>query len=205
MTPKNPKVDAYIAKSADFAKPILNHFRNLVHKTCPEVVEVIKWGAPHFDYAEGPMAHMAAFKHHCAIGFWKASLMKNGKALVDMAKSEEAMGHLGKIASLKDLPKDAALIKYIKEAMKLNEAGIKLVTKKTGSKKDLEIPDYFTKALSKNKKALKTFDAFSYTNKKEYLSWVTEAKTESTRNKRLADSVAWMAEGKIRNWKYLVK
>lgn len=127
MATKNPKVDAYVAKSADFAKPILNHFRSLLHKTCPEVVEVIKWGAPHFDYAGGPMAHMAAFKNHCAIGFWKASLMKSGKTLVDMAKSEEAMGHLGKLTSLKDLPKDTVLVKYVKEAMQLkrcrNQAG----------------------------------------------------------------------------------
>ncbi|MBL7933962.1 MAG: YdeI/OmpD-associated family protein [Bacteroidia bacterium] len=205
MGKKEAKIDAYIAKSADFAKPILNHFRSLVHQTCPEVVEVVKWGMPHFDYANGPMAHMASFKQHCAIGFWKASLMKNGKELVEKAKSEEAMGHLGKITSLKDLPKDFILIKYIKEAMRLNEEGIKLTAKKTSAvdKKNLIIPDYFIKALAKNKKALKTFEEFTYSHKKEYVSWVTEAKTEETRNKRLADAVEWMSEGKIRNWKYL--
>lgn len=205
MGKKEPKVDAYIAKSADFAKPILNHFRALIHKTCPDAVEVIKWGFPHFDYANGPMVHMASFKQHCAIGFWKASLMKNGKELVEKAKTEEAMGHLGKISSLKNLPKDTVLVKYIKEAMRLNEEGVKLVSKKPNAeaKKNLQVPDYFMKALRKNKKALKTFEEFSYSNKKEYVTWITEAKTEDTRNKRLADAVEWMSEGKIRNWKYL--
>lgn len=205
MVKKNPKVDAYIAKSADFAKPILVHFRALIHKHCPKAVEVIKWGFPHFDYANGPMAHMAAFKAHCAIGFWKAPLMKSGKELVEMAKTEEAMGHFGKIKSLADLPPEAALKKYIQEAMRLNEAGVKLAPKKESSDRTLEIPDYFKKALSKDKKALNTFNNFSYTNKKEYLTWVTEAKTETTREKRLTEAILWMREGKSRNWKYASK
>lgn len=205
MVKKNPKVDAYIAKSADFAKPILVHFRAQIHKHCPMAVEVIKWGFPHFDYANGPMAHMAAFKAHCAIGFWKTPLMKSGKELFEMAKTEEAMGHFGKIKSLADLPSEAAFKKYIQEAMRLNEAGVKLAPKKESSDRTLEIPDYFKKALSKDKKALNTFNNFSYTNKKEYLTWVTEAKTETTREKRLAEAILWMREGKSRNWKYASK
>src|SRR5688572_15960475 len=118
---KDPRIDEYISKSAGFAQPVLKHFRALIHKTCPNVQEKIKWGFPHFDYEGGPMSHMAAFKQHCAIGFWKASLMKDASKLVDTAKTEEAMGHLGRITSLQDLPKDAVLIRYIKDAMKLNE------------------------------------------------------------------------------------
>jgi uncharacterized protein YdeI (YjbR/CyaY-like superfamily) len=202
MSKKDPRVDEYIARSADFAKPVLKHFRELVHKTCPEVEEKWKWSFPHFDYKSQPMASMAAFKQHCAIGFWKASLMKDADKLLGMAKTEEAMGHLGRITSLKDLPKDSVLIKYIKEGMKLNDAGIK-VKAKPASAKAPEAPDYFLKAIGKNKKALKTFEAFSNSNKKEYVMWVTEAKTEETRNKRLETAVEWMAEGKVRNWKYV--
>jgi uncharacterized protein YdeI (YjbR/CyaY-like superfamily) len=203
MGKKDPRIDEYIAKSADFAKPILKHFRELVHKTCPDVQEKIKWSFAHFDYKEGPMCHMASFKQHCAIGFWKASLMKDADKLMGMAKTEEAMGHMGRITSLKDLPKDSVLVKYIKEGMKLNEQGIKVSTKKTTEKKELEIPEYFTKAIAKNKKALKTFEGFNYTNKKEYVLWITEAKTEETRNSRLKNAIEWMSEGKIRNWKYI--
>lgn len=204
MATKNKAIDAYIAKSADFAKPILNHLRELVHKTCPDVEEKIKWGMPHFDY-KGPMCGMAAFKQHMAFGFWKASLMKD-KALLDTAKSEVAMGHLGRITSLKDLPADKKLIAYIKEAMELNDKGIKVPVKtKTGEKKELTVPDYFTKAVNKNKEAKKVFENFSYSNKKEYVEWITGAKTEETRNSRLQTAVEWMAEGKIRNWKYAVK
>src|SRR6185436_1580397 len=165
MAKKDPRIDAYIAKSADFAKPVLNHFRALVHKTCPEVEETMKWSFPHFDYKGSMMCSMASFKQHCVIGFWKAPLMKSGGDLVAMAKTEEAMGHMGKITSLKDLPKDAQLAKYIKEAMQLNDEGIKL-SPKTKPKTALapEEPDYFKKALAKNKKALKTYEAFSNSN-----------------------------------------
>jgi len=200
---KDKRIDAYIAKSADFAKPILTHFRSLVHKACPEVEETMKWSFPHFDYKGSMMCSMASFKQHCAVGFWKASLLSDAKKLIDKAKTEEAMGHLGKITSLKDLPKDTVLLKYIKEAMKLNDEGIKLSTKaKPAAKKDLVIPIYFTAALKKNKAALKTFEGFSYTNKKEYVEWVTGAKTEETRHSRLTAALEWMSEGKIRHWKY---
>jgi len=204
MGKKIKEIDAYISKSADFAKPILKHIRELVHKACPDVEEKIKWGFPHFDYHNGPMCHMAAFKQHSALGFWKATLMKDG-SLVENAKAETAMGHLGKITSLQDLPADKKLMAWIKEAMKLNEQGIKLVPKKTADKKELIVPDYFSKALSKNKQALKNFTEFSYSHKKDYLQWLTEAKTEETRVKRMTTAIEWLAEGKSRNWKYEVK
>ena len=125
------------------------------------------------------------------------------KRLLEMAKSEAAMGHLGKITSLKDLPSDKILIQYVHEAMRLNEDGVKIVRKKKNvQKKDLIVPSDLKKALSKNKKALSVFDDFSYSNKKEYLDWITEAKTEETRLKRLTTAIEWLAEGKPRHWKY---
>lgn len=203
MATRDKRIDAYIAKSADFAQPILKHFRELVHKTCPNVEETMKWSFPHFDYKGSAMCSMASFKKHCAVGFWKASLMKSADTLVAKAKTEEAMGHLGKISSLKDLPKDSVLVKYIKEAMDLNDKGVKLSVKaKPATKKELKVPDYFMKALKKNKAALKTFEGFSNTNKKEYVTWVVDAKTEATRVSRLETAVEWMSEGKIRHWKY---
>lgn len=200
MAKKDPRIDAYIEKSADFAKPILKHFRQLIHKACPEVEEAWKWSFPHFDYAGGPLAHMAAFKAHCAIGFWKASLMKDNERLLEAAKSESAMGHFGKITSLKDLPKDSILIKYIHEGMKLNELGVKIAPKKKAG--PVEVPEDIMKAISKNKLARETFENFSNSHKREYVSWITEAKTEATRNKRLSTTIEWLSEGKQLNWKY---
>ncbi|MBA3662962.1 MAG: YdeI/OmpD-associated family protein [Bacteroidetes bacterium] len=206
MTKKDKRIDAYISRSAEFAQPILKHFRELVHQACPEAEETMKWSFPHFDYKGSMMCSMAAFKQHCAIGFWKASLLSDSKRLVEKAKSEEAMGHLGRITSLKDLPKDAVILKYIKEAKQLNDEGIKLPAKtKALVTKVVKAPDYFLTALTKNKKALKTFEGFSASQKKEYIVWVTEAKTETTRASRLETAVEWMSEGKIRNWKYLKK
>lgn len=208
MGTKDPRVDAYIAKSADFAKPILTHLRKLIHDNCPTVEETMKWSFPHFTYKSpgerNPrvLCSMASFKQHCAFGFWYA----DGGAMSGDPKPAEGMGQYGKIASLADLPKDKDLIKQIKSAVKLHDAGIKPAERpRKTEKKELVVPDYFTAALRKNKKALATFEQFSYTNKKEYVDWVTEAKSEETRKKRLETSVEWMSEGKVRQWKYLKK
>jgi len=204
MAKKEKAIDTYIAKSADFAKPILTHIRELVHKACPDVEEKMKWSFPHFDYKGEMMCSMAAFKQHAAFGFWKASLMKD-KVLVENAKSETAMGHLGRLTSVKDLPSDKKILAWVKEAMALNDKGIKVAKPKPAEKKELVIPNYFTSALKKNKKALETFEGFPYSKKKDYVEWLTEAKTEETRNKRMATALEWLAEGKARHWKYAMK
>ncbi len=204
MPTKDPRIDLYIYNAADFARPILLHLRELVHAACPDVQETIKWSFASFDY-KGPMCSMASFKQHCAFGFWKASLMKD-KSLVSNAESESAMGHYGKITSLKDLPSDKKIIAHIKEAMMLNEKGIKLPPKKiTAAKKEVVVPDYFLKQLQKNKKAFTTFNNFSLSHKREYVEWITEAKTDETKNRRMKSAIEWISEGKSRNWKYIKK
>jgi hypothetical protein len=201
MGNKDPRIDAYIARSARFAQPILRHVRKLVHQACPDVEETMKWSFPHFDY-HGIMLGMAAFKQHCAIGFWKGELIL-GKA----AGSDGGMGHFGKVASLADLPGDKQLAAYIRKAAQLNRDKLKkpqtVVRRKTDPRPALSIPDYFSAALKRNKKALMTFDGFSYGHKKEYLEWITEAKRDETRNGRLKTAIVWLAEGKPRNWKYM--
>jgi len=203
MIQKDKRIDAYILKSADFAKPILNHLRNLVHAVCPNVEETIKWGFPHFDY-KGMMCSMAAFKQHCAFGFWKTALMKDAKEMI--SQNEYAMGHMGKIRSLKDLPPDKKITAWIKEAVKLNDDDVKLPGRKSASKKEIEIPDAFQKALNKNKTASTTFGNFSPShNKYDYLEWITEAKSEETKDKRIATLLNGLQKGKSRNWKYMKK
>lgn len=198
MPVKDARVDAFIAQSAPFAQPILKHLRKLVHSTCPEVTETIKWGMPFFDY-KGPFCHMAAFKAHCAFGFWKTKILQDPKGIL----SRESMGSLGKITSLDDLPADKVLSQYILAAKKLNDEKVpKPLNRMMAVKKALDIPDYFQKALQKNKKAAKVFEDFPYSHKKEYLEWITEAKTELTRQKRMATTLEWLVEGKSRNWKY---
>lgn len=200
MQNKDKRIDQYIFKAAPFAQEILIHFRALVHKACPDVEETMKWSMPFFDYNGSSMCNMAAFKQHCAIGFWKAALMKDAKKLKD--GNQEAMGHYGKIASIKDLPDNKTIIAHIKEAMKLNDEGVKLAPKKKAPVKEMELPDDFAKALSKNKKARTVFDGFPPSGRREYISWITEAKTEATRTKRLETAIEWISEGKQRHWKY---
>ena len=203
MGTKDKRVDAYIEKAQPFAKPILAHLRELVHKACPDVEETIKWSFASFDY-KGPFCSMAAFKQHCTFGFWKYSLMKdpNGYLGERFNKGGEAMGNLGRITSMKDLPPDKVIIDLIKQAKKLNDDDVKLPPRPKAEKKELVIPDYFTKALGKNKKALQGFEKFSPSHKREYVQWITEAKTEETRNRRMDTALEWIAEGKGRNWKY---
>lgn len=180
----------------------MNHLRQLIHAACPEVEETIKWGAPFFMY-HGILCNMASFKQHCAFGFWNQDLRT---ALGDSGKTEEAWGQFGRLTSLKDLPKDSVIVRYIKEAAKLNEKGEKSPTKaKPKEPKPLKIPAYFTSALKKNKKALATFENFSYSKQKDYVAWLAEAKTDLTRQKRLETAVEWIAEGKERNRKYAKK
>lgn len=194
------RIDDYINQSADFAKPILSHLRELVHEVCPYVQETIKWGFPHFEY-KGLLCSMAAFKHHCAFGFWKAALMKEAENLKE--KNASAMGHSGKIKSLTDLPSDKIIKCRIKEAMKLNEDDIKLPErKKTEKKPGITIPDSLKKELVKYRKASATFNNLSPSHKKEYIEWINEAKTIETRDKRIFTTIKWLTEGKSRNWKY---
>jgi|SRR5436190_12831890 len=195
MPKTDPRIDAYIANATDFAKPILKHLRKLVHQACPEVEETIKWSFVSFMY-KGMLCGLASFKNHCTFGFWKSKLVvgDNGK--------DDAMGSFGRITKLSDLPSDAVIVGYIKKAMKLNEEGIKVPRPARAAKKELIVPDYFLAAVKKNRKALAAFENFSYSHKKEYVEWVTEAKREETRAQRLATTVQWLSQGKSRHWKY---
>jgi len=195
MPSKDPRIHAYITRAAPFARPVLRQVRKLVHQGRPEVEETMKWSMPHFEY-HGIMLGMAAFKEHCSIGFWKGELI-TGKP----AGSDGGMCHFGRVASLKDLPSDRQFIEYVRRAAELNRQGIKKPAdlKPKSARSELTIPEYFRAALRRNRKAATTFDGFSYTNKKEYLEWITEAKREETRSKRLETAIAWLAQGKPRN------
>lgn len=202
MAGKDPRIDAYIDKSQEFAKPILSHIRKLVHQACPDVDETMKWSFPHFEYNGAILCSMASFKQHCSFGFWLASLMKDPQNIIDKGNDRTGMGHFGKLQSMKDLPTDKVMIEYIKEAKQLIQKGAKLPKREKTNTGEVEVPEYFTKALKKNKAAFAYFDKSSNSHKREYIQWITEAKTEETRNKRMATAIEWLEEGKGRNWKY---
>src|SRR6266436_6694719 len=193
MANKDPRIDAYIAKSADFAKPILIHIRELVHQGCPEVEETLKWSMPFFMY-KGMLCHMAAFKAHCSLGFWKSKLVM-GKDSFEHTEDKDGMGQFGRISSLADLPVDKKMLAYIKGAKRLNEEGIQKPSKpKPKGPRELAIPAELSAALKKNKRASAAFEGFSYSHKKEYVDWISEAKREETKSQRLATTIAWLTE-----------
>ncbi|HEV8119885.1 MAG TPA: YdeI/OmpD-associated family protein [Candidatus Polarisedimenticolia bacterium] len=199
MGKKDPRVDAYIDKAAPFARPILKHLRKAVHAAVPEVTETIKWGFPHFDY-DGIFCSMAAFKEHCAFGFWQHALLQKKIGLGGEA-AKQAMGSFGRIASKDDLPEDARLRRILTEAKALRDSGEKTPRTKR-ARPAIEPPDFFLAALRKNAKARAAFESFPPSHRREYLEWIIEAKGEETRQRRLETALAWMAEGKSRNWKY---
>jgi uncharacterized protein YdeI (YjbR/CyaY-like superfamily) len=196
MASRDPRIDDYIEKSAAFAKPILGHLREVVHAACPDVVETMKWSFPHFDY-KGIMCSMAAFKAHCTFGFW------NGEEVLGRKAQGGAMGQFGRITSIRDLPPKKVLAGYVKKAVALKDAGVK--PKRTAARKKAEVavPDDLEAALEKNAKARATFKSFSSGHKREYVEWITEAKRDPTRARRIAQAIEWMAEGKAGNWKYM--
>jgi hypothetical protein len=196
--PRDPRVDAYIAKSPAFAQPILNHVREAVHTACPDVVETIKWSVPAFEY-KGPFCGMAAFKKHVMFGFWKHQLMSD---LIPKGE-HRAFGQYGHIESIDQAPAKAHIIKLVKVAKKLNDDDVKVPKKARVKKPPVKTPPYVAAELKKNAKALASWEAFSPSHKREYVEWLTEAKTTETRDRRLAQAIEWIAEGKARNWKYM--
>lgn len=200
MEKYNIKVDEYIEKSPDFAKPILNYLREIIHEACPDAEEAIKWKFPTFMYKGKILCSITSFKQYCSLGFWLHGEMKTLKEM-EITAEGSSMFSLGKLTKMEDLPSKVQLKKAIKEAIELTDMGVKM-KKATPSKVETDVPDYFQAALNKNKSALSVFEKKSPSFRKEYINWITEAKTETTRNKRMEQSLEWIAEGKSRNWKY---
>ena len=200
----DPRIDAYIEKAAPFAQPVLTHLRTLMHQACPRATESVKWGMPFFVQNGVILANMAAFKQHCAFGFWGPE-MKRVLAR-DGLEASDAMGTLGRITGMKDLPPDKSLLSYMRLAAELVESGRRKKSidrpPKPLKKKAVAVPRELRAALSKNKPAAKAFAAFSPSCRHEYSTWIAEAKRDETRKKRVLQAVEWIAKGKSRNWKY---
>ena len=198
MGTRDPRVDAYIAKSALFARPILTRLRQIIHEACPDVQETIKWNMPTFMH-HGILCHMAAFKAHCAFGYWKHSLVVG----VPRDKTAGAMGSVGRLGALADLPSKAALVRSLKSAMQLNVAGVPSATRSKARRTARpKAPAWLLAALGRQAKAIVQWKGFTPGKQREYIDWLTEARTDATRERRLTQAIAWIAAGKSRNWKY---
>lgn len=199
-----PAVDKYIAAAAPFAQPLLTHIRKLVHKTLPGVEETIKWSMPFFLYHGLILGNMAAFKQHCSLGLWGSQAADDLRA--GGIYSRDAMGVLGKLTSLKDLPPDRELAGYLRTAAAAIDSGARTQnysrSKPSTPKPPAEVPAALAAALKKNKAAAAQFAAMPPGCRREYCDWIAEAKRDETRDKRVATAIEWIAEGKRRNWKY---
>lgn len=196
MPRTDKRIDAYIAKAPDYAKPVLARVREMVHQAAPDCEETLKWGHPSFMH-NGILCGMAAFKEYCAVNFWKATLIMG-----ESARQTDSAGVLGKIRRVSDLPPKAVFIGYVRRAIELNASGAKVPRPPAKPKKAITVPADFRNAISKSAKAQDHFAALSPSHKREYVEWITEAKQDETRARRIAQAVQWIAEGKSRNWKY---
>ncbi len=197
------KFNQYILNSKDFAQPILIYIQSVVHKACPEVEEQIKWAFPSFIYKGKILCFMSSFKEHCAFGFWLASKMQDPDSIFkDSNDKNSAMGQFGKLRSIKDLPSEKTLLKYIKQAMRLIDEGVSLPKKTSKEVKPIVIPEIINEAFKKDLVAKKNFEKMSPSHQREYVEWIAEAKQESTKHRRLVQMMEWLKESKSRNWKY---
>ncbi len=191
---RDPRVDAYIARAAPFAQPILAHVRDIVHGAAPEIAETIKWSMPFFVHGGRPIANMAAFKAHAAFGFWQRD------ATAD-AGSREAMGEFGRLTCIADLPGEAVLANRVRAAIAAAAAGAP-VRRAAGHKPPLATPYDLQLALDAAPAAAAGFAALTPGARREYVEWVTGARQPATRAKRIATTVEQVAAGRKLNWRY---
>lgn len=190
---REPRIDAYIAKARPFARPILEKIRERIHAVMPEVEEAMKWSHPTYCKDGKIVLGTAAFKEHAAVNFWR------GQEL-GLDTRDGAMGQLGKLTSVEDLPKD--LDRMIARAAELSTRAPKPRKTKHEPRPQPVMHPEFAASLERAPKARASLEAFSPSAQREYLEWIAEAKQDATRQKRIASAVEWLSQGKRRNWKY---
>lgn len=195
MASSDPRFDRHLQDAPEFARPLLHELRARVHAICPDVVESVKWRMPAFEF-HGLLAGMAAFRAHCTFGFWKDRLLRSDAALAPL------LDRLGRMTSVRDLPSKAAFAKVMKAAMRLNVEGIGAPRRRAAPRPELAVPPELVRALAASKRAKATFDAFAPSHRREYVQWIVEAKKDETRQRRIEQTIEWLAQGKHRNWQY---
>ncbi|MEO7192229.1 MAG: YdeI/OmpD-associated family protein [Vicinamibacterales bacterium] len=197
MLARDQRVDRYIDKAAPWARPLLELLREAVHAGCPEAQETIKWSVPHFEY-KGVFCSLAAFKQHARLHFWKTSLLRSELS----AAGQAALDQLDRMTTVDEVPNHKTLVTLVKAAARLHDAGVKVVRTRPVAKPPLVVPPFFKAALAQVPAAKAAFDEFSPSHRREYLEWVTEAKTQDTRDRRMAKTLEQLSGGKSRHWKF---
>ena len=199
MKRRSSEVDRYIRSSAVFARPVLRRLRTFFHRADPRISETIKWGVPHFEY-QGILGSMAAFRKHVSVGFWKGGMIGDEAGVFESAGNRKMT--MLRMRDVADVPSADLMLVYIRRAVALNERGMRIPARKRTAVR-VAIPSFFSNALRANRKASDVFSRLSRSHQREYVDWLTEAKREETRQRRMATAIKWLSEGKPRNWKYM--
>jgi hypothetical protein len=201
----NAQVTAYAAAMPAYAQPIFAHLRALIHTTCPDTDEAIKWSIPHFERDGDYLCIFAASPGHASFTFYKQQLMSDPR-LRDNLNLPAIKRFMGRLTSLSDLPDDATLAAMLQEAADLNARGVRLPDRAPKTPPVIDMPSAVATAvataLAANPAAQAVWDAKSAAWRKDYLVWITAAKTDPTRDARIAEALDWIADGKARFWKY---
>lgn len=176
-------VDPWIASEPDYARPILNYLRDLIHEAAPDAVAQMKWSRPFYLVNGTPICYLAAFKQHCGFGFWSPDMTEVLKA--DGIAEPGASGSFGRISSIADLPPADHLLRYLRHAADLARTGSAKTPMASGrrasAKAPIAMPTALATALAQSAEASAGFQKLSASCRREYFEWITSAKSRRRR------------------------
>ncbi|MCB0792148.1 MAG: DUF1801 domain-containing protein [Flavobacteriales bacterium] len=194
------RINSHIAEQDEWKRRLMVRLRQLIHQVDPGIEETWRWNGPHFD-RNGIMLGMSAHKTCVSIWFHKGALLKDPRRLFEPLEKDEAKGM--RVYKLKesDAIDEKAFTELVKQAVKLNEDGVKLSEAKP-ARKTLVVPPELESVLKKDQHAMTNWEGFSYSKKKDYIEWVTDAKREETRKRRIAQAFQLIRDGLALNERY---
>jgi hypothetical protein len=187
------QINQYMAELPEWQRRMLVRLRQLIHEAAPEVEEAWRWDKPHFDNA-GIMVGLCAFKEHVAVWFHKGALLKDTKKLFEATARTEEKGMRAYKLHEGDKINEAAFLDLVKQAVAVNDKGTKLREAKP-TKKALVVPEDLEQVLRKDPTAWANWEAFPVGHRRAYVEWVTDARQEETRKRRIAQSLEKIREG----------
>ena len=187
----NPKVDAYVSKAKNWKEEI-EQLRSIVLE-CP-LTEELKWGNPCYTHEDTNIVLIHVFKEYAALLFFKGALMKDAKGLlIQQTENTQAARQL-RFTSVSEITKLKATIKaYIKDAIAVEKAGLKVEFKKTA---EFNMPEEFQIRLDGMPALKKAFAALTPGRQKAYLLHFSAAKQSKTRESRVEKAIPQILDGK---------
>ncbi|MEI9921045.1 MAG: DUF1801 domain-containing protein [Bacteroidota bacterium] len=187
----NPKVDWFFTKETPWQKEY-KELREII-LSC-DLIEELKWGQPCYTFNKSNIVLIHGFKDYCALLFFKGALLKDPKKILIQQTENVQAARQVRFTNLKEITKLKATIKkYVYEAIKVEESGVKVEFKKT---KEFAMPEEFKTKLDKSAALKKAFYALTPGRQRGYLLYFSSAKQAKTREERVAKYAPHILDGK---------